>query len=69
MRPARRDAGAKGWYEGNRAEFYDFGIVNHRRKRNAAGATINEPDIAYVNQMYFFFDSAGSRCSPSRIYD
>ena len=49
----------KGWYEGNRAEFYDFGLANHRRKRNAAGATIREPDIAYVNQMYFFFDCGG----------
>ncbi len=59
----------KGWYEGNRAEFYDFGIVNHRRKRNAAGATIREPDIAYVNKMYFFFDSNGKPMFSKPIYD
>jgi hypothetical protein len=59
----------KGWFEGNRAEFYDFGIVNHRRKRNAAGATIREPDIAYVNKMYFFYDSAGNPMFSKPLYD
>jgi hypothetical protein len=50
----------RGWFDGTRVELYDFGLVNHRRKRNAAGATIREPDIAYVNPIYFFFDTQGN---------
>src|SRR5688500_6086377 len=59
----------RGWYEGRRAEFYDFGIVNHRRKRNAAGATIREPDIAFVNPMYFFFDANGRPMFSRPLFD
>ena len=66
---SRRDQAQRGWYEGNRAEFYDFGLVNHRRKRNAAGATIREPDIAYVNPMYFFFDAAGKPMFSKPLFD
>jgi hypothetical protein len=50
---------ARGWFNGLRVEFYDFGLVTARRKRNAAGTTLAEPDIAVVNPMYFFFDGAG----------
>src|SRR5215213_9149319 len=59
----------KGWYEGLRTEFYDFGVVNHRRKRNAAGATIREPDIAYVNPIYFFYDQAGLPLFSKPLFD
>jgi hypothetical protein len=57
------------WYKGRRAEVYDFGVTNHRKKRNAAGATINEPDIAYVNQMYFFYDGNGFPMFSKPLYD
>lgn len=59
----------KAWFDGKRAELYDFGVVNHRRKRNAAGATIREPEIAYVNQMYFFFDSQGRPMFSKPLFD
>ena len=59
----------RGWYKGRRAEYYDFGVTNHRKKRNAAGGTINEPDIAYVGQMYFFYDANGNPMFSKPIYD
>ena len=59
----------KAWYKGRRAEYYDFGVVAHRKKRNAAGATINEPDIAFVNPMYFFYDQAGNPMFSKPLYD
>jgi hypothetical protein len=48
-----------GWNNGLRAEYYDFGLVNHTRRRSSTGQTLREPDIAYVHPIYFFFDSAG----------
>ena len=50
---------SRGWYNGVRVDFYDFGLVSHRRRRNAGGTTLAEPDIAFVNPMYFFFDAQG----------
>lgn len=59
----------RGWYNGRRTEYYDFGVTNHRKKRNAAGATINEPDIAYVNPIYFFYDANGNPMFSKPLYD
>jgi hypothetical protein len=59
----------KGWNSGLRAEYYDFGLVNHVKKRSAAGATLKEPDYAYVNPMYFFFDAGGKPLFSKPIYD
>ncbi len=60
---------ARGWYNGVRVEFYDFGLVAARRRRNAAGATLNEPDIAYVQPMYFFFDSRGNPMFSKPVFE
>jgi hypothetical protein len=60
---------ARGWFNGLRVEFYDFGLVAHRRKRNAAGTTLAEPDIAFVNPMYFFFDGRGNPMFSKPIFE
>jgi hypothetical protein len=60
---------ARGWYNGNRVDFYDFGLVAARRRRNAAGATLAEPDIAYVQPMYFFFDRGGRPMFSKPIFE
>jgi hypothetical protein len=60
---------ARGWFNGLRVEFYDFGLVTARRKRNAAGTTLAEPDIAVVNPMYFFFDGAGRPMFSKPIFE
>ena len=60
---------ARGWFNGLRVEFYDFGLVAHRRKRNAGGTTLAEPDIAFVNPMYFFFDSRGKPMFSKPIFE
>jgi hypothetical protein len=60
---------SRGWFNGNRVEYYDFGLVAARRRRNAAGATLNEPDIAYVQPMYFFFDSSGNPMFSKPIFE
>ncbi len=53
----RQIAPHKGWVNGLRAEYYDFGIVmgivNSRTITNPV-----TPNFAQVNPMYFFFDSA-----------
>jgi hypothetical protein len=59
----------RGWFDGKRVEMYDFGLVNHRRKRNAAGATIREPDIAFVNPIYFFYDQQGNAMFSKPAFD
>jgi hypothetical protein len=59
----------RGWYSGIRVELYDFGLVAARRRRNAAGAMLNEPDIAFVNPMYFFFDSQGRPLFSKPIFE
>jgi len=49
----------RGWFAGQRVEYYDFGPVGNVRKRNAAGSEIREPSYANVFPMYFFFDAQG----------
>ncbi len=50
----------RGWMNGQRAEYYDFGLVNHVRKRSTTGSTLSVPDYSLVSPIYFFFDSKGS---------
>jgi hypothetical protein len=45
----------KGWVDGKRAEYYDFGLVANVRKRDRAGGTTSTPDYAPVHPMWFFF--------------
>jgi hypothetical protein len=45
----------KGWVNGLRAEYYDFGLANSVKRRNDTAV----PDYAQVPPMYFFFDDGG----------
>jgi hypothetical protein len=60
---------SRGWFNGLRVEYYDFGLVSHRRRRNAGGTTLAEPDIAFVNPIYFFFDSKNQPMFSKPIYE
>jgi hypothetical protein len=59
----------RGWNDGLRAEYYDFGLVGISRKRDSKGVTLAEPDYAYVWPMYFFYDSGGRPMFSKPIYD
>jgi hypothetical protein len=60
---------SRGWNNGFRAEYYDFGLVGISRKRDSKGVTLAEPDYAYVQPMYFFYDSGGRPMFSKPIYD
>src|SRR5690349_13178894 len=51
----REIAPKRGWIDGQRSEFYDFGLVNFTRRRNSSGVTLAEPDNGRANPIYFFF--------------
>src|SRR4051812_8483876 len=59
----------RGWNNGLRAEYYDFGLVGVARKRDSNGVTLAEPDRAYVWPMYFFYDQAGQPMFSKPIFD
>jgi hypothetical protein len=59
----------RGWNKGVRAEYYDFGLVGISRKRDSNGATLAEPDYAYVYPMYFFYDPGGRAMFAKPIFD
>jgi hypothetical protein len=59
----------RGWNNGVRAEYYDFGLVGISRKRDSKGVTLAEPDYAYVQPMYFFYDSRGQAMFSKPIFD
>jgi len=59
----------RGWNNGLRAEYYDFGLVGISRKRDSKGVTLAEPDYAYVQPMYFFYDSRGRAMFSKPIFD
>jgi len=59
----------RGWNNGVRAEYYDFGLVGISRKRDSKGVTLAEPDYAYVQPMYFFYDSLGRAMFSKPIFD
>jgi hypothetical protein len=66
----REIAPKRGWIAGQRAEFYDFGLVNFARRRTAAGVTLAEPDTGRANPIYFFFDRGSDLPLASRpVYD
>lgn len=65
-----RDIIAKrGWVDGTRAEFYDFGLINFTRKRSSTGTTLAEPDVGYANPMYFFFNRRNQPLFSRPIFD
>src|SRR5215471_3796620 len=59
----------RGWVNGVRIEYYDFGAVGHVNKRDAKGSEIREPAYANVFPMYFFFDSQGRPMFSKPAYD
>ena len=55
-------APTRGWINGQRVEYYDFGAVTLTRKANptnAAGAALRVPDAAPAPPIYFFYDKQG----------
>jgi hypothetical protein len=61
----REIAPIKGWMNGVRAEYYDFGLVGFVKKRTDGKL----PDYASVPAMYFFFDSVGNPLFSKPIYE
>jgi hypothetical protein len=56
----------RGWMNGARAEYYDFGLVGFVRSRTNNGQI---PDYAQVPAMYFFFDMDGNPLFSPPIYE
>ncbi|MGC4094174.1 MAG: hypothetical protein QM756_40935 [Polyangiaceae bacterium] len=52
-------APTRGWTNGTRVEYQDFGSVTVPRKLGTRGEQLRVPDNAPVQPMYFFFDSQG----------
>jgi hypothetical protein len=61
----REFAPTKGWVNGARTEFYDFGLVGVTKKRTDTKL----PDYASIPPMYFFFDSGGSPMFSKPVYE
>jgi len=61
----REFAPTKGWLNGVRAEFYDFGLVGVTKKRTDTKL----PDYASIPPMYFFFDSGGNPLFSKPVYE
>jgi hypothetical protein len=61
----REFAPTRGWLNGTRVEFYDFGLVGVTKKRTDTKL----PDYASVPAMYFFFDSGGSPLFSKPVYE
>ena len=61
----REIAPTKGWLNGVRAEYYDFGLVGTVKKRSDTKLV----DYAAVPAMYFFFDSGGSPLFRKPVYE
>jgi hypothetical protein len=55
----RNIAITRGWANGNRVEYLDFGSFTVPRKVGVRGEALRVPDAARVSPMYFFFDSSG----------
>jgi len=62
---AREIAPTKGWLNGTRAEYYDFGLVGVTKKRTSA----TTPDYASIPAMYFFYSSSGDPLFSKPIYE
>src|SRR5688572_3162765 len=61
----REIAPTKGWLNGTRAEYYDFGLVGTVKKR----ADTRLVDYASIPPMYFFFDGGGSALFSKAVYE
>jgi hypothetical protein len=59
----------RGWANGVRIEYYDFGAVGHVRQRDGKGSELKAPAYANVYPMYFFFDSQGRPMFSKPAYD
>src|SRR5689334_18658574 len=46
-------APSRGWANGTRVEFYNFGAVTMNRQRDNKGSVINVPDVTAVPPIYF----------------
>jgi hypothetical protein len=55
----------RGWVNGARAEYYDFGLVGVTKKRSDGKL----PDYASIPAMYFFFNGAGTPLFSKPIYE
>jgi hypothetical protein len=55
----------RGWVNGVRAEYYDFGLVGVTKKRSDGKL----PDYASIPPMYFFFDSGGNPLFSKPVYE
>lgn len=61
----REIAPTRGWMNGSRAEFYDFGLVGVTKKRSDGKL----PDYAAISPMYFFYDDAGNPLTSNPVYE
>src|SRR5215831_6631179 len=52
-------APSRGWANGVRIEFYNFGAVTMNRQRDNKGSVLNVPDVTSVPPIYFFYDGQG----------
>jgi hypothetical protein len=62
---AREIGPTRGWVNGVRAEYYDFGLVGVTKKR----ADGKLPDYASIPAMYFFFNSSGQPLFSKPVYE
>jgi hypothetical protein len=62
---AREIPPTKGWLNGVRAEYYDFGLVGTTKKRSAPTIV----DYASIPAMYFFYDSSGAPMFSKPIFE
>ena len=61
----REIAPTRGWVNGSRAEYYDFGLVGVTKKRTDGKL----PDYASVPPMYFFYNSEGVPLFSKPVYE
>ncbi len=59
----------RGWFNGQRIEYYDFGSITLTRKLEAKGTAIRVPDSSAVPPIYFFYDSSGRPLFSKPAYD
>lgn len=55
----------RGWFEGKRAEAYDFGLVSSVKLKTNSSV----PDYVLAHPMYFFFDPAGNPLFSRPVYE
>ena len=65
----RTIAPSRGWANGTRIEFYNFGAVTMLRQRSGTGSLTNVPDVTPVPSIYFFYNSQGQALSSKPVYE